>query len=174
MAATPDIPPGAIFVLRSLGDDDGGGRGGGNRIHPLHLVHVGADGAVIRDHLSPGRVLETMRRLCAGRTEPDLRLCRVFNEETADGADMSRYSALLRAAVDSMRKAKAAGDVAGLFRAGATTALRGAIGGLDDFALVCFLVILPEDAAEDPGDAAGCAAGTPKGRKSGGGRAGSC
>ena len=73
--------------------------------------------------------------------EPDKELCNLFNEETKDGRDMSHYSDLLQDAIHSIIEVKEESDIMSLFSEGETTALTDEIQGLDDFELICFLVI---------------------------------
>ena len=89
-------------------------------------------------------MLDSLRLLCREKTEPVKDLCRVFNQETKDGREMQRYSALLGDAVHSFIDVKEQSDIASLFRAGGTSALNTQIDGLDDFELICFLVIREE------------------------------
>ena len=93
------------------------------------------------NHLSPRDILETMRQLCHDKTEPIQELCQTFNAETNSGENMQVYSSLLEDAVLSIVDAKEDSDLDSLFRAGGTTALLNQISGLDDFELICFLVI---------------------------------
>ena len=70
-----------------------------------------------------------------------LDLCHAFNEETDNGRQMQHYSHLLGKAVASIVEQKEQSDIDSLFSFGATTALVGDVRGLDDFELICFLVI---------------------------------
>ena len=54
---------------------------------------------------------------------------------------MEHYSHLLQLAVASIVEQKEMNDLESLFSAGETSALVGDIAGLDDFELICFLVI---------------------------------
>ena len=54
---------------------------------------------------------------------------------------MERYSNLLQDAIRSIIDVKEERDVMSLFSVGETTALMNNIQGLDDFELICFLVI---------------------------------
>lgn len=112
-----------------------------NRIHPFYMIYVAADGSVVRDHLDPKKLLDAMRLLCRGKEAPDRDLCRAFNEETDDGRKMEAVSALLSRAVESVVAVKAESDIDSLFHAGGTSALLSEVSGLDDFELVCFLVV---------------------------------
>ena len=68
-------------------------------------------------------------------------VCRLFNEETADGRKMQAYSDLLGKAIRSMIEVKEEKDLDSLFSGGKTTALVNTIAGLDDFELITFIVI---------------------------------
>ena len=68
-------------------------------------------------------------------------LCRAFNKETKDGRDMRCVSELLSDAIHSIVAAKEESDIDSLFRPGGTSALLSAVSGLDDFELICFLVV---------------------------------
>lgn len=112
-----------------------------NRLHPFYMVYIGNDGAVICDHLSPKEMMDKMRYLCKGKTEPLPELCRPFNEETRDGRDMSRFSQLLRKAIASIVEVKEQSDIESFLSGGEMSFVSNQIKGLDDFELICFLVI---------------------------------
>ena len=82
-----------------------------------------------------------MRLLCRGKSEPYTELCREFNDETDDGRDMREMSQLLSDSINSIIDAKEESDIDSLFKAGGTSALMSEISGLDDFELICFLVV---------------------------------
>ena len=102
---------------------------------------AGNDGKTICTHLQPKQLLDRMRSVCKGKSTYDKDLCYKFNKETRDGKQMERYSALLQDAIRSIIEVKEERDVMSLFSAGETTALTGNVQGLDDFELICFLVI---------------------------------
>ncbi len=130
---------GVIFILKNRNNAVNIGKQ--NLLHPFYMVHIADDGTVLCDHLQPKHLLDIMRLSCKGRTEPDKELCRLFNRETRDGRRMEKYSALLGKAIESIVQVKQQSDIDSLFSFGATTALVGDIRGLDDFELICFLVI---------------------------------
>jgi hypothetical protein len=66
-----------------------------NPLSPYFLVYIHADGAVRYNFAAPKQVLEIFRALCQGKTEPYADLCKLFDEQTGHGQDMSAYSALL-------------------------------------------------------------------------------
>ena len=137
--AREDAPAGAIFVLRNVNDSVNVDHR--NRIHPFYMVYIGMDGEILCDYLNPKQMLDTIRLLCRGRTEPISDLCREFNQETDDGRNMAEMSELLSEAVNSIIDVKEESDIDSLFKSGGTTALLSQISGLDDFELICFLVV---------------------------------
>ena len=138
-AATPDAPPGVVFVLKNVHNEVN--INDRNRLHPYYLVYLDEDGVTLHSHLCPKDILDAMRQLCRGQKQPDKALCRAFNAETDDGRKMQKYSDLLEDAVLSIVDAKADSDLDSLFRAGGTTALLDKVSGLDDFELICFIVV---------------------------------
>lgn len=137
--AREDAPAGAIFVLRNVNDSVNVDNR--NRIHPFYMVYIGMDGEILCDYLNPKQMLDTIRLLCRGKTEPISDLCRKFNQETDDGRNMSEMSELLSMAVNSIIDVKEESDINSLFKSGGTTALLSQVSGLDDFELICFLIV---------------------------------
>lgn len=137
--ATEENPPGVIFVLRNINNSVN--IDNQNRIHPFYMVYINTDGEVVCDYLNPKKLLDTIRLLCRGKSEPVLPLCAKFNEETDDGRNMKEVSQLLSDAINSIIDVKEESDIDSLFSAGGTSALMNAVSGLDDFELICFLVV---------------------------------
>lgn len=139
VAKTDDLPAGVIFVLRNINNSVN--IDNRNRIHPFYMVFISEEGEIVCDYLNPKAMLDIIRLLCRGKTEPFGELCRRFNAETDDGRNMKEVSRLLSEAIDSIIDAKEESDIDSLFQSGGTTALRSAVSGLDDFELICFLVV---------------------------------
>jgi len=137
--ATDELPEGVIFVLKNR--NNGVNIDNLNRIHPFYMVYVGVDGEIICDYLNPKKLLDTMRLSCRGKSEPIKAVYQKFNDETKDGKDMSEMSELLSDAITSIIDTKEESDIDSLFKAGGTSALMSAVSGLDDFELICFLVV---------------------------------
>lgn len=136
---TPDAPPGVVFILKNVHNEVN--IDNRNRLHPYYLVYLSEDGTTVHDHLSPKETLDAMRQLCLGKSTPDSDLYKQFNAETDEGKNMIVYSSLLEDVVLSILDAKEESDLDSLFRRGGTTALLSQISGLDDFELICFLVV---------------------------------
>ena len=137
--ASTETPPGVIFVLKNRSDSVNIDKQ--NRLHPFYMVYISNNGEVICDHLSPKAMLDKMRFLCKGKTEPFKELCREFNKETRDGRNMTAVSNLLSDAISSIIEVKEESDIDSLFKPGGTSVLMSEIKGLDDFELICFLTV---------------------------------
>lgn len=133
------VKPGVIYVLKNR--NNGVNINNQNLLHPFYMVYLSHDGEVICDHLSPKTMLDDMRAACRGKHESDKKLCNIVSKETKDGREMSHYSNLLQDAIHSIIEVKEESDIMSLFSAGETTALTDEIKGLDDFELICFMVI---------------------------------
>ncbi len=97
----PVIQPGVIFCLRQVG---GARSDTVNPLQPYFLVYVLNDGMVRFSFTHPKQILEIMRALCAGKTQPYEALCRLFDQETQQGADMGKVDELLKRALASLQK----------------------------------------------------------------------
>ena len=139
VSATEENPEGVILVLRNINNNIN--IDNRNRIHPFYMVYIGIDGDIVCDYLNPKKLLDTIRLLCRGKSEPVISLCEKFNKETDDGRNMGGISQLLSDAINSIIDVKEESDIDSLFSAGGTSALMSEISGLDDFELICFLVV---------------------------------
>ncbi len=137
--ATEEYPEGVIFVLKNINNSIN--IDNQNRIHPFYMVYISNDGEIVCDYLNPKKLLDTIRLLCRGKAQPITALCDKFNRETDDGRNMQEVSQLLSDAINSIIDVKEESDIDSLFSAGGTSALMSEINGLDDFELICFLVV---------------------------------
>lgn len=94
------IKPGIIFCLRQKGNAKGNEKV--NPLQPYFLVYVLEDKTVRFTFAQPKQILDLYRCLAAEKTAPHEQLCRLFDDETQDGNDMSRYNRLLDDAVRSI------------------------------------------------------------------------
>lgn len=137
--ANEDAPAGVIFVLKNRSDSVN--IDNQNRLHPFYMVYISAEGEVICDHLSPKQMLDKMRFLCKGKKQPIPEVYKQFNKETRDGRDMSKFSYLLGEAIASIIEVKDESDIDSFLGGGQVSFLTNEIKGLDDFELICFLVV---------------------------------
>lgn len=134
-----DTPPGVIFVLKNRNNSINIDRK--NRLHPFYMVYITKESEVAIDHLDPKSLLDTMRHLCRGHATPLLDLCHKFNAETRDGQRMGTYSKLLGDAIFSLIKVKETTDLFSFLDGDSGSLFGNEVRGLDDFELICFLII---------------------------------
>ena len=132
-------PSGTIFVLKNR--TAGVNIDHKNQLHPFYMVYIKDDGEVVVDHLHPKDLLDKMRLICKPVTKPDLQLCKDFNKETRDGLRMGKYSDLLSNAIESIVSKKEESDIDSFLDGYAGNLFSEEVSGLDDFELICFLVI---------------------------------
>ena len=138
-----NTPPGVIFVLKNrTGNINIDNQ---NRLHPFYMVYVDMDGNVITDHLSPKKLLDKMRYLARDEESPIPSVYKPFNKETRDGRNMKTYSHLLDKAIDSVIEKKSESDAKAFLSGGQISFINTLMKGLDDFELICFLVIREEE-----------------------------
>jgi hypothetical protein len=132
--------PGVIFVLKNVNTMINVENQ--NRLHPFYMVYIGDDGEVFCNHLEPKATFDLLRHLSRGKDAPDIEACQIFNRETNDGKKMDRVSKLLQHAISSIITVKEESDLDSFFGDGQTTFLTGNISDLDDFELICFMVVI--------------------------------
>ncbi|HCS10326.1 MAG TPA: helicase [Clostridiales bacterium] len=134
-----DAPTGVIYVLKN--------RNGNvnidnqNRLHPFYMVYISTEGEIICDHLSPKEMLDKLRYLCKGKKEAIPDLYKQFNKETHDGRKMNKYSELLGQAISSVIEVKEKSEINSFLAGDQVSFFSNEIKGLDDFELICFLVV---------------------------------
>ena len=139
VSASELVEPGVMYVLKNK--NNGVNIDRSNLLHPFYMVYLSHTGTVICDHLSPKKLLDKMRYACKDKTEPDKILCKQFNKETRDGKNVRHYSDLLQSAIESIITVKEESDIDDFLNGVQGNLFANEIRGLDDFELICFLVI---------------------------------
>lgn len=142
-----DLPPGAIFCLRAVGNAAEHVAETGYPLSPNFVVHVGDGGEVLLPYTQVKQVLDLLKKAAIGRDLPDAKACARFDKETRYGRDMQNYQDLLARAVASIAGKSEERAVASLFSPGGTHAMKGEFAGINDFEVIAFLVILSESRA---------------------------
>ena len=103
------------------------------------------EGNVVCNHLEIKSLLDKFRFLCKSKDQPDPSLYKPFNKETKDGKKMDVYSTLLGKAINSIIDVKDESDINSFLSGGdGFSFIDTKITGLDDFELICFLVVRKE------------------------------
>ncbi|WP_460195207.1 helicase-related protein [Thermosynechococcus sp. FA-CM-4201] len=94
------IAPGVIFCLRQRSATN---QETVNPLQPYFLVYVLEKDRIVRYNFAqPKQILEIYRLLCAHHTAPYEELCSLFDRETEQGRDMTKYNELLQSAIKSI------------------------------------------------------------------------
>ena len=135
------ITKGVIFCLQQKGDSTGNEEI--NPLQPYFLVYIREDGEVRYTFAQPKQILEMYRLLCADVKKVYENLCTLFDKQTDNGKDMTRYNDLLQKAVNSLtrtyRKRAVSNLVAG--RGGTLVKPQKQVRSVTDFELITWLVI---------------------------------
>ena len=142
------IQPGAIYCLKQR--IEASGNEAVNPLQPYFLVYIREDGEVRYNFTAPKQILEIFRAVCQGQTEPYAQLCELFDQETGNGQDMSRYSTLLDKAVAAIAAQFGRKNAGNLFagRGGKLTDSSKQVKHAQDFELITWLVIKDKNDVE--------------------------
>lgn len=139
-----DIPSGIIFCLRAEGET-ADKISDGYPLAPHYLVHVAEDETVLLPFTQAKRILDRLKRLAFGRELPDATAGNRFDELTKQGEDMRYAQSLLATAVSSVAGKSEERAVASLFNPAGSHAMKGEFAGSNDFEVIAFMVILPQE-----------------------------
>lgn len=137
--SSPMLKPGVIFVLKNVNTSVNINKL--NRLHPYYLVYMEESGELALSHIDSKKILDAMRMLCKGKSEPLAALCKELSEETDEYHEMDAYSSLLKRSIGTILKTEEEKEVLSLFKSGGTTALKDKFKGIEDFKLVSFLIV---------------------------------
>jgi len=101
VSETATAQPGIVFCLRQTGPAANVGL---NPLSPYFLVYVRSDGTVRYTYAQAKQTLELYRTLCANQPKADQTLHDYFDKQTGNLENLEQPSALLRAALDSIRQ----------------------------------------------------------------------
>jgi hypothetical protein len=144
VAASDDLPAGAIFVLRGETAAAMGALDVKDPLRPHALVHVRADGSIHLPHSAPKRILDSLRRIARTTPEEGAKLWQRFDKETKRGARMDGWQALLEAGIAGITGTAQTRNVDSLFTTGAPQGMSGA-SGLDDWEVIAWFPVLPPE-----------------------------
>ena len=128
-----------IFVLKNR--NDGINIDNTNQLHPFYLVYIKDNWNILSNHLEVKQTLDILRVLSKWKSEPIKKVYEIFNDETEDGKNMSKYSHLLSESINSIINVKEDSLINSLFTSWWTANIGGEIKWLEDFELISFIVI---------------------------------
>ncbi|MBW1795255.1 MAG: DEAD/DEAH box helicase family protein [Deltaproteobacteria bacterium] len=136
------LEPGVIFCLRS--ESAKVTTDSTYALAPHYLVWVSESGEVQMNFTRAKKILDLLKKLSLGRSQPDEGAVARFNWATHDATDMSKYQALLSKAVAAITGKAEEKGVESLFHRGGTALSKDSFQGMDDFEVVSYLIILGE------------------------------
>ena len=134
-----DLKPGVIFILKNLNKEIDVNKQ--NYIHPFYMVYISNESEVLINHLAIKDLLDTLRFLCKNKKDTDKEAVKLFNKETKDGHKMNKYSELLSSTIKSIIEVKNENEIDAIISGKDFSFFAEQIDGLDDFELICFLVV---------------------------------
>lgn len=137
------LEPGVIFCLRS--ESAKVSTDSTYALAPHYLVLVSESGEVQINYTRAKKILDLLKKLSLGRSQPDEVAVSRFNAATHDATDMSKYQSLLAKAVAAITGKAEEKGVESLFQRGGTVLSKDSFKGIDDFEVVTYLVILGID-----------------------------
>jgi len=137
------LEPGVIFCLRS--ESPKVSTDSANALAPHYLIWVSESGEVQMNFTQAKKILDLLKKLSLGRSQPDEGAVARFNVATCDATDMSHYQNLLAKAVAAITGKAEEKGVESLFHRGGTALSKESFQGMDDFEVVSYLIILGEN-----------------------------
>jgi hypothetical protein len=135
------LEPGVIFCLRS--DNAKVRTDSTYALAPHYLVYVSDSGETRLNFTSGRKILDLLKKLTLGRSNPEPQAVAALNAMTRNGLDTSHYQNLLGKAVAAITGKAEEKGVESLFQAGGTVLSNDSFRGIDDFEVVAYLVVLP-------------------------------
>ncbi len=136
------IKPGVVYCLKQKGDTKGNEEV--NPLQPYFLVYIRDDGQVRFNYTHAKHILEIYRLMCAGKAKPFEELCDLFNSETGNGEQMTKYTTLLEQAITGISRVfnkRSSQKITGNDRGALLIPKSKRINEMNNFELVTWLVI---------------------------------
>ncbi len=134
------LQPGVFFCLRS--ENPAVERDSSYSLTPHYLVFVGEDGATRLHYHQTRRLLDALKKISLGRSQPQEAANAEFRRRTRAGRRMEAIQNLLAQAVESITGRTEERGVASLFERGGTVLTADTFRGVDDFEVVAYLAVL--------------------------------
>lgn len=138
-----EIKSGAIFCLKDVSGKVQ--KDPHYALAPYYMVYVAADGNIIFNHIQGKKSLDILKKLCSHNKEIDISAVQNFEKITNHGKDMGNYQFMLEKAISSVIGKSEEKGVESLFSRGGTAILQDNFRGVEDFEVISFLAITPEE-----------------------------
>ena len=129
---------GMLITLRQVQGEEKGKEN--NALFPFYMFYITDSGEIRLNSVQAKQILDFSKKICKGNRETAQEAIKLFNEQTNDGQDMAKYSALLNQVIDSVLGRKSLSGKASIFNRGGTS-LHSVQERAEDFELVSFLIL---------------------------------
>ena len=137
------INEGVIFCLKNIRSGKEAVQVDDNYpLAPYFLIYVSDDAVVELNFSQSKKVLDLIKRQAFIRTDVSLDAAETVNKRTKNGRNMEHYQHLLAVAVDSIAGKSEEKGVESLFTKGGTVLTATSSQGIEDFAVVSYLVLV--------------------------------
>ncbi len=106
-----------------------------------NLIYVSEDKTVKYNFIHAKKILDILKRECIWQDIPDQDGINIFNRETAGAKNMDKYRTMLETAISSIEGKEEEKGVESLFSRGGTVFSRETFQGIEDFAVISYLII---------------------------------
>ncbi len=114
---------------------------------PYFLVYVSDDAVIELNFTQSKKVLDLLKRQAFSHSDIDEGAANYVNEETKQGRNMEHYQHLLAVAVDCIAGKSEEKGVESLFTKGGTVLTATSSQGIEDFAVISYLILVEQDDA---------------------------
>jgi len=114
---------------------------------PYFLVYVSDEAVIELNFTQSKKVLDLLKRQAFNHSDIDEGAANYVNDETKQGRNMEHYQRLLAVAVDSIAGKSEEKGVESLFTKGGTVLTATSSQGIEDFAVVSYLILVDQDDA---------------------------
>ncbi|MEZ5492352.1 MAG: helicase-related protein [Gammaproteobacteria bacterium] len=114
---------------------------------PYFLVYVSDDAVIELNFTQSKKVLDLLKRQAFSHSDIDEGAANYVNDETKQGRNMEHYQHLLAVAVDSIAGKSEEKGVESLFTKGGTVLTATSSQGIEDFAVISYLILVDQDDA---------------------------
>ena len=137
------LKPGVIFCLKNIRQGRQAVQVDDNYpLVPYFLVYVSDEAVIELNFTQSKKVLDLMKRQAFTHTGIDKTAAEYVNVATKNGRDMAHYQHLLAVAVDSIAGKSIEAGVESLFTKGGTVLTATSSQGIEDFAVVSYLILV--------------------------------
>lgn len=138
-----ELEPGVIFCLKNISSKPL--QKTAYSLEPYYMVYVSENGEIKLNFVYAKKILDILKKECVPQHLPNQTALEIFNQETNTAKDMSTYRNYLEIAIQTIIGKEEEKGVESLFNRGGTHLCQETFKGMEDFEVVCFLILNQEN-----------------------------